>query len=98
MSTNQVINAFDLLGQAPEAAAPLRLPRGEAPTLEVGWGGFRQSLWSSIRSAVAFAPKSFAGGDWFKDCWVERRFPQRAVLAAALWHVVFLTMPFPRVS
>jgi TonB family protein len=35
-------------------------------------------------------------GGFFKDSWVERRIPRRALIAAALWHSVFLLMPFPQ--
>lgn len=100
MSANQVINAFDLLGQtAPPAASlpPLRLARGSAPTLQISWGDFRQSLWSSVRASLAWVPKRSVP-NFFRGSWVEPGFPSRAVIAAALWHLVFLVMPFPRVS
>jgi len=45
------------------------------------------------RAAVS---NSFSIGGFFKDSWVERRIPRRALVAAALWHLVFLIMPFPQ--
>src|SRR5216684_769806 len=73
------------------------LGRWQEPKLAVPWGSFRQSLASSLGALVRrpVAPKAFLGGPYFRDCWVQRRIPKRAVLAAALWHVVFLVMPFP---
>lgn len=95
------INAFDLLGQAvPANAAPpaaLPLACGKAPTLAVGWGDFRQSLWSSFRASLAWTPKRSLS-NFFSNSLVEPGFPSRAVVAAALWHLVFLVMPFPRLS
>src|SRR5262249_56105965 len=32
------------------------------------------------------------------DAWIERRFPRRAVAAAALWHLVLIVMPSPEIS
>jgi len=99
MAANQVINAFDLLGQAEAPSNFARLPGGPEPKLRVGWGEFRQSLTSSLGVLVGgpIAPRKFLGGGFFKDCWVERRIPRRAVIAACLWHLVFLAMPFPSI-
>jgi TonB family protein len=90
--------ALDLLGQAAEPAAPVRLPTGHEPKLEVGWGSFHQGIGSSIAALFSWSsvPKDFLAGNFFKDCWIERRIPRRALLAAALWHVVFLVLPYPR--
>ena len=99
MAANQVINAFDLLGQAEAPRNFARLPGGQEPKLSVGWGEFRQSLTSSLGVLVGgpIAPRKFLGGSFFKDCWVDRRVPRRAVFAACLWHLVFLAMPFPSI-
>jgi len=101
MSLGQVNSGYNILGQGAATAArmaPIRPPAPIAfePKLDVPWGDFRQSLWSSLRTLVSgpFTVGKFLGGDYFKDCWVERRIPKRAVLAAALWHVVFLVAPF----
>jgi TonB family protein len=73
------------------------LPRLREPKLAVPWGSFHQSLASSLAVLLRrpVAPGAFLGGPYFRDCWLERRIPKRAVLAAALWHVVFLVTPFP---
>src|SRR5438876_2268533 len=99
MSLNHVSNAFNLLGQATKpAASPVCLETGEGPKLEVAWGSFHQGIFSSIAAVLTWTrvPKNFLDGSFFKECWVERRVPRRAILAAALWHVVFLVMPSPR--
>jgi TonB family protein len=73
------------------------LGRWREPKLAVPWGSFRQSLASSLGALVRrpVAPRAFLGGPYFRDCWVQRRIPKRAVLAAALWHIVFLVAPYP---
>jgi TonB family protein len=100
MSLNSLMGAFDLLGQAEKPAASVRLAGDQEPQLEVAWGGFHQSLGSSLRALFAspWAPGKFLGGNYFKDCWIERRIPRRAVIAAALWHLAFLILPFPQLS
>jgi TonB family protein len=89
--------AFDLLGQAERPRFKARLYPGAGPRLDVPWGGFQQSLWGSI--LVVFGgtipPKDFRGGPLFRDCWIERRAPRRAVVAAGLWHIALLILPFP---
>ncbi len=103
MSAGQVNSGYNLLGQGAATAArmaPVPTPPPEQviaePKLDVPWGDFRQSLWSSFGTLVSgpFTPRKFLGGDYFRDCWVERRMPWRAVVAAALWHVVFVLSPF----
>jgi len=98
MSLNQASNAFDLLGQAEKPAEPVRLKTGDGPTLEVGWGSFHQGIGSSLAALFSRAavPNNFRIGGFFKDSWVERRIPRRALVAAALWHLVFLILPFPQ--
>ncbi len=62
----------------------------------VAWGDFHQGIGSSVRSLFARgAAKGFLSAGYFKDCWVERRVPRRALVAAALWHIAFVAMPFP---
>jgi TonB family protein len=89
---------LDLLGQAAEPAAPVRLRTGHEPKLELAWGSFHQGIGSSLRAVFTRSnvPKNFLSGSFFKECWVERRIPRRAIVAAALWHIVFVVMPSPR--
>jgi TonB family protein len=100
MSAIQASNAFDLLGQADAAPAPVHLPGAREPQFEIGWGAFRQSFSSSLSGAFERSVESrkFLSKSFFKDAWVEKRFPRRAVAAAALWHLVFLVMPKPDIA
>jgi TonB family protein len=101
MSLGQVNSGFNLLGQATAARmAPIPIPPPTPvmvePKLDVPWGDFHQSPASCLRTLFSgpFTAGRFLAGDYFRDCWVERRIPKRAVLAAALWHIVFLISPF----
>src|SRR5256886_7382086 len=98
MSLNQVSDALNLLGQTPKTAARVPLDAGQGPKLDVAWGSFHQGIGSSIAAILSRArvPKTFLAASFFKDSWVERRIPRRALVAAALWHVVFIVMPSPR--
>src|SRR6266481_5117302 len=95
MSLNHVSNSLNLLGQA---SNPVRLERGQGPKLDVAWGAFHRGIFSSIAAVLTWTrvPKNFLDGSFFKECWVERRIPRRAIFAAALWHIVFIVMPSPR--
>lgn len=97
MSFGQASNSLSLLGQqSAPVAAEVSLSSG-GPQFEVRWNSFHQSLGTSIRALVTgpFGPRKFLGGDFFRDCWIERRIPRAAVTAAALWHIVFLLAPWP---
>src|SRR5437867_11517344 len=99
MSLNHISSSLNLLGQATKPAAKsVRLETGEGPKLDVAWGSFHQGIFSSIAAALTWTrvPKNFLDGSFFKECWVERRIPRRALVAAALWHFVFIVMPFPQ--
>ena len=103
MSLGQVNGGYNLLGQGGAATAarmapipaPPPAPIEVEPKLDIPWGDFHQGIASSLRTLL-FGPynvRKFLAGDYFRDCWVERRIPKRAVLAAALWHIVFLVSP-----
>lgn len=101
MAFNQASNAFDLLGQAikPEGSARLHAEHFAGnPELQIRWGEFRQSLWSSVCALASkpFGLRTFENKEFFRDSWVERRIPVMALVAAALWHIVFVIFPFPR--
>jgi TonB family protein len=95
---SQVGRALDLLGQATKPAGPTRLLVGREPKLEVAWGSFHQGIGSSLIAVFSRSnvPKRFLRGGLFRDSWIEGRMPRRALVAAALWHFVFIVMPFPR--
>jgi TonB family protein len=99
MTANHLHSSLNLLGQS-SALTPLvspRLPSGMEPRLGVAWGDFHQGVGSSVRALFARgAAKGFLSAGYFKDCWIERRVPRRALVAAALWHVAFIALPFPQ--
>lgn len=90
--------AVELLGEAAKPAPALRALAPRLPKLDIDWGGFHQGIWSSLGAIFSRArvPRKFSIDGFFKDCWIERRIPRRAIFAAALWHVVFLVMPVPQ--
>jgi periplasmic protein TonB len=102
MSLGQVNSGYNLLGQGGAATAarmaPIPAPPPApivVPKLAIAWGDFHQGAASSLRTLLSgpYNVRKFLAGDYFRDCWVERRIPKRAVLAAALWHIVFLVAP-----
>jgi len=100
MSESQTHNAFDLLGQANAEPPAVHLPGADEPQLEISWGAFRQSFSSSLAGAFERSAESrkFLTASFFKDAWVEKRFPRRAIAAAALWHIVLFVLPKPDIS
>ncbi len=106
MSLGQVNGGYNLLGQNGAATAARMAPIPEPPPtpeviavepkLDVRWGDFHQGLASNVRTLLSWplVPKNLLGTGYFKECWIERRIPWRAVVAAALWHVVFFVSPF----
>jgi len=97
MSFGQASNSLSILGQQGALVARDVPPSAGGPQFEVRWNSFHQSLGSSIRALVTgpSGSRKLRGGDFFRDCWVEGRIPRAAVIAAALWHIVFLVAPWP---
>jgi TonB family protein len=100
MSAYEANNPLNLLGQAPPPAPAVRLHGPNEPQLDLGWGQFHQGIASNFAELFRRARLSedFLAGSFFKDSWIERRLPRRAIFAAALWHIAFLAMPFPEIS
>ncbi|MGB6669826.1 MAG: TonB family protein [Candidatus Acidiferrum sp.] len=106
MSLGQVNGGYNLLGQGGAATAARMAPIPEPPPapeaiavepkLGIAWGDFHQGVASNIRTFFSWplSPKNLLGTDYFKECWIDRRIPWRAVAAAGLWHVAFLLSPF----
>src|SRR5229473_5768602 len=98
MSLNRV-SSFGSSGQATAVArAPVRAPAVRPPKLDIAWGSFHQGIGSSLGVLLRKSPvpKKFSIDGFFKYCWIENKLPRRAVVAAALWHIVFFVMPFPQ--
>lgn len=92
------VNPFDLLGQEEIYPIAVYLPGTGQPSLSIAWNSFHQNFLSEL---VAFfkwsrVPKDAPEGYVFRDCRIQRRIPYRAVLAAALWHVVLFIVPWPQ--
>jgi len=53
-----------------------------------------------FRGAVPRArlSRNLLSASFFRDVWIERRLPRRAIFAAALWHIAFIAMPLPQIS
>src|SRR5580692_3164564 len=97
MAANHLQGSLNLLGQGSTPLVSPRLPTGLEPRLGVAWGDFHQGAGSNLRALFARgAAKGFLSPRYFRDCWVERRLPWQALVAAALWHIVFIIMPFPQ--
>jgi TonB family protein len=98
MSFGQASKAVSLFGQQSPRTPHLATRALRGPQLDVRWGSFHQSFGSSIHALLSGpkASKKFLGGEFFRDCWIEGRVPRAAVIAAALWHVVFLVIPWPQ--
>jgi TonB family protein len=92
-------NPFDLLGQAEIYPYPARLPGRVQPKLTIAWNSFHQNFFSGIPVLFKSArvPKNTPPQKIFRDCFVERPMPRRAVLAAFLLYVAAILMPWPNV-
>jgi TonB family protein len=97
MSFGQASNSLSLFAQQTGIAASESAAPETGPQLGVAWGTFHQGAWSSVRALLSrpLLPQRFSGAGVFRDCWVEGRIPRAAVIAAGLWHVVFLLAPWP---
>ena len=93
-------NPFDLLGVAMPVTSSAQLHGAAEPQLDIGWGQFHQGIASNFAELFrrARATKGLLSASLFKDAWIERRIPRRAVFAAALWHIAFVVMPFPDIQ
>src|SRR5271157_1351123 len=97
MSTAFHVDPYDLLGQAELYPPHVFLPGEVEPKLEIAWGSFHQGFLSNVAASFQrthlskAVPLTFV----FRDCRVERGFPRRAILAAALLHIAFVIFPWP---
>lgn len=104
MSAHEANNPFDLLRLNPASAltpsSSSDLHGAVEPQLDIDWRQFHQGLVSNFAELFrrARATKGLLSASFFKDSWVERRIPRRAVFAAALWHLAFIVMPFPQIT
>ena len=98
MSTAFHVDPYDLLGQAELYPPHIFLPGEVQPKLEIAWGSFHQDFLSSVAASFqrTHLSKAVPFTFVFRDCSVERGFPSRAFLAAALLHIAFVIIPWPK--
>jgi TonB family protein len=92
------VNPFDLLGQNEIYPIAVHLPPGSnEPKLTIAWNSFHQNFLSELGAFFTWTrvPKGEPAGNIFVDCRIPRRVPVSAIIAAALWHVVFFVLPWP---
>ena len=93
-----VYDPFNLLGQKEPFPVAVYLPGTVEPKFTIEWKSFHQSFLSEIPAFFKWTrvPKIDPKDDIFYDCRIRRRFPIRALFAAALWHVFFFVVPWPQ--
>jgi TonB family protein len=97
MSRRFQVDPFDLLGQKELYPWPVLLPGAMEPNLSIAWNSFHQNFFSELGAFLKFTrvPNGPFDKSFFRDCWVKRGIPARAILAAALWEAVFFVVPWP---
>ncbi len=67
------------------------------PQLAIAWIGWREEFISSVvvflRGPVL--PKEFLGAPYFRDCWIEQRFPKVAFVTAVAFQALLIVFPPP---
>jgi TonB family protein len=98
MSKRSQANPFDLLGQNQTFPVAVTVRGIVEPKLSIEWKSFHQSFLSEIPAFFRWTrvPKIDPADDIFRDCRIKRNIPLRAVFAAALWHVFFFVVPWPK--
>lgn len=91
------ISPFDLLGQKEPFPIAVTLQGSVEPKLSIAWNSFHQGFFSQLGTFFTWTsvPKGELADNIFRDCRIRRSIPARAVVAAALWHVVFFIVPWP---
>jgi hypothetical protein len=94
------VNPFDLLGQNEIYPIAVYLPGKGLPNLTIAWNSFHQNFFSELAAFFKWThvPKGTPQFNVFKDWRIRQSMPYRALLAAALWHVVFFVLPWPRLA
>jgi TonB family protein len=98
MSRKRQVDPFDLLGQEEIFPIAVYLPGKGQPRLSIAWNSFHQNFLSELGAFFEWTrlPKGLPVADYFRDCRIPSRVPMRAIVAAALWHVVIFILPWPQ--
>jgi TonB family protein len=77
------------------ASAPIRPSR--APQFALQKTGWLAQFISSLNVLVwePAPPKKFVGGPYFRDCWIDQRFPKRAFASAVALQISLILFPPP---
>ncbi len=67
------------------------------PRLAIAWIGWREEFISSVVALLRgpVPPKRFLGAPYFRDCWIEQRFPKAAFAAAVVCQALLIVFPPP---
>jgi TonB family protein len=73
------------------------VPIRREPQLAVAWEPPRRAFATSVRALFGGPkpPRGFPAGPYFGSNWVLPKFPARAILASALWHLLLIVIPWP---
>lgn len=68
-----------------------------APRLALERTGTLRQFFSSLTALIRgpVPPKEFLGGPFFRDCWIERKFPTSAFAAAIVFQALLIRFPPP---
>jgi TonB family protein len=68
-----------------------------SPQLAIAWIGWREEFASSVMALLRgpAAPKTFLGVCYFRDCWIDPRFPKVAFAAAVVCQALLILFPPP---
>src|SRR5579862_7787909 len=67
------------------------------PRLAMEKTGWRKEFASSLKTLVSgpAAPKAFLGDPYFRDCWIDQRFPKFAFATAIALQIILILFPPP---
>ncbi|MBZ5661736.1 MAG: TonB family protein [Acidobacteriia bacterium] len=78
-------------------SAPVSIQPSRVPQLALQKTGWLAQFISSLRVLVRepASPKKFLGGAYFRDCWIDQRFPKQAFAAAVALQILLILFPPP---
>jgi protein TonB len=99
MSSASHPNPFDLLGQTEMYIYPVRLSGSVQPKFEIAWNSFHSKFIISGIPAFfqrARINKNAPPSKIFPDLNIKQRLPLLAIFVAALLHIAFILLPWPK--
>jgi TonB family protein len=89
----EIAHLHDRRGSAISFDSSANLP---APRLALESPGTREEFFSSLVALVrGQAPEKFQGAPYFRDCWIEAKFPRSAFVAAVALQAALIAFPPP---